>query len=185
MKLLLKTTSVHIPEGVKVTAAHRVVTVTGPRGTLTRHFRHLNVDIQVEGNTVKVDSWFAGRKLAAAVRTVCSHIANMMKGVTKGFEYHMRLVYAHFPINVNIPSGGRAIEIRNYLGEKFVRKITLLEGVTVSKTEKDELVLQGNDLEYVAESAALIQQSCAVTNKDIRKFLDGVYVSERTTVVRE
>ena len=61
----------------------------------------------------------------------------------------------------------------------------MLEGVTISKTEKDELVLAGNDVEYVSESAALIQQSCAVTNKDIRKFLDGIYVSERTTVVKE
>jgi large subunit ribosomal protein L9e len=109
----------------------------------------------------------------------------MIKGVVIGFEYHMRLVYAHFPINVSIPAGGHAVEIRNYLGEKIIRRIAMLEGVTISKTEKDELVLQGNDVEYVSESAALIQQSCAVTNKDIRKFLDGIYVSERTTVVKE
>lgn len=34
-------------------------------------------------------------------------------------------------------------------------------------------------------SAALIQQSTTVKNKDIRKFLDGLYVSEKTTVVQE
>jgi len=185
MKLLLKTDTVKIPANVKVSVAHRVVTVTGPRGTLTRNFRHLNVDIQLHENVLKVDCWFAGRKQAAAVRTICSHIANMVKGVMIGFEYHMRLVYAHFPINVSITAGGRAVEIRNYLGEKIVRRISMLEGVTISKTEKDELVLQCNDVEYVSQSAALIQQSCAVTNKDIRKFLDGIYVSERTTVVKE
>ena len=46
----------------------------------------------------------------------------------------------------------------------------------------DCLSLQGNSIEAVSQSAALIQQSTTVKNKDIRKFLDGLYVSEKTTV---
>ena len=42
--------------------------------------------------------------------------------------------------------------------------------------------MQGNSIEAVSQSAALIQQSTTVKNKDIRKFLDGLYVSEKTTV---
>jgi large subunit ribosomal protein L9e len=58
------------------------------------------------------------------------------------------------------------------------------EGVTIasSTTQKDELVLTGNDLEAVSQCAADIQQSCLVKNKDIRKFLDGIYVSERNVL---
>jgi large subunit ribosomal protein L9e len=57
------------------------------------------------------------------VRTITSHITNMMIGVTKGFEYKMKLVYAHFPINVDCQKteGSKIknrIEIRNYLGQK-------------------------------------------------------------------
>jgi large subunit ribosomal protein L9e len=60
----------------------------------------------------------------------------------------------------------------------------MAEGVDVeaSKNVKDELVLTGNSLENVSQSAADIQQICRVRNKDIRKFLDGIYVSERTNV---
>lgn len=60
-------------------------------------------------------------------------------------------------------------------------------GVTVinSKAQKDELILEGNSIEDVSRSAALIQQSTTVKNKDIRKFLDGLYVSEKTTVVQD
>ncbi|MDK3206186.1 50S ribosomal protein L6, partial [Escherichia coli] len=58
-------------------------------------------------------------------------------------------------------------------------------GVTVTNSkQKDELIVEGNDIEKVSRSAALIQQSTTVKNKDIRKFLDGLYVSEKTTVVQ-
>ena len=72
----------------------------------------------------------------------------------------------------------------NFLGEKLVRRITLGEGVEVesSKTVKDELILSGNSIENVSQSAADIQQICRVRNKDIRKFLDGIYVSERGNI---
>jgi large subunit ribosomal protein L9e len=73
-----------------------------------------------------------------------------------------------------------------------VRKVDMLEGVTcsVSTAQKDELILIGNDIQNVSQSgmclvltnpllAALVNQSCLVKNKDIRKFLDGMYVSEK------
>ncbi len=53
---------------------------------------------------------------------------NLIKGVTLGFEYKMRLVYAHFPISVNIENEGTKVEIRNFLGEKRVRVVNLLPG---------------------------------------------------------
>lgn len=68
--------------------------------------------------------------------------------------------------------------------ELFCCRVKMAPGVTVrnSKNQKDELILEGNSLEDVSRSAALIQQSTTVKNKDIRKFLDGLYVSEKTTV---
>lgn len=76
---------------------------------------------------------------------------------------------------------------RNFLGEKIVRTVVMHEGVDVeaSKTQKDELLILGNSLEGVSQSAADIQQICRVRNKDIRKFLDGLYVSERGNIVEE
>ncbi|EPS73807.1 hypothetical protein M569_00950, partial [Genlisea aurea] len=68
-----------------------------------------------------------------------------------------------------------------------VRKVDMLEGVTVLRSEKvkDELILDGNDIELVSRSAALINQKCHVKNKDIRKFLDGIYVSEKGVIAEE
>nr|GME09629.1 60S ribosomal protein L9-like [Ipomoea batatas]GME09644.1 60S ribosomal protein L9-like [Ipomoea batatas] len=136
---------------------------------------------------LKVDAWFGSRKTTAAIRTALSHVENLITGVTKGYRYKMRFVYAHFPINASITNTNKSIEIRNFLGEKKVRKVDMLEGVSVVRSEKvkDELVLDGNDIELVSRSCALINQKCHVKNKDIRKFLDGIYVSEKGTIVEE
>merc|ERR1711893_455599 len=157
-------------------------------GTLRRSFKHLSVDIRkINKKELLVEKWFGIKKELAAVRTVCSHIENMIKGVTKGFRYKMRSVYAHFPINVAISEGNQLVEVRNFLGEKFTRQVRMMKGVTceASKAQKDEFILEGNDIELVSRSAALIQQSTTVKNKDIRKFLDGIYVSEKGHVVED
>uniref|UniRef100_A0A0E0FZU7 WAT1-related protein n=1 Tax=Oryza nivara TaxID=4536 RepID=A0A0E0FZU7_ORYNI len=180
-----------IPSGVTVHVAAKVVTVEGPRGKLTRNFKHLNLDFQlleVEGvRKLQVDAWFGTRRTMAAIRTAISHVQNLITGVTKGYRYKMRFVYAHFPINASITNSNTAIEIRNFLGEKKVRKVDMLEGVTILRSEKvkDELVLDGNDIELVSRSAALINQKCHVKNKDIRKFLDGIYVSDKGTITED
>jgi len=182
MKVLLATDYYTIPEGVELWVKSRQVTVKGPRGRLQRNFKHLNVDLRKveDGRKVRVDIWFSKGKEKAAIRTVMSHIENMVVGVTKGYRYKMRLAYAHFPINVNLVKG-KTVEIRNFLGEKRTRRIEMLGDTTITRSEeiKDQLELEGNDLELVSRSAALVHQSCLVRRKDIRKFLDGIYVSEK------
>ncbi|RWS13208.1 60S ribosomal protein L9-like protein [Dinothrombium tinctorium] len=188
MKTISANQSVKIPEGVNVSVKNRRVTVTGPRGSLSRSFNHTQLDIKMVGKRkLEVQKWFGTRKELATVRTVCSHIENMIKGVTKGFLYKMRSVYAHFPINVTTHESNTLVEIRNFLGEKYIRRVRMQPGVkcTNSTSMKDELIIEGNDIELVSRSAARIQQSTTVKNKDIRKFLDGIYVSEKTTVVPE
>eukprot|EP00308_Calcidiscus_leptoporus_P003909 CAMPEP_0119361216 /NCGR_PEP_ID=MMETSP1334-20130426/8584_1 /TAXON_ID=127549 /ORGANISM="Calcidiscus leptoporus, Strain RCC1130" /LENGTH=113 /DNA_ID=CAMNT_0007376173 /DNA_START=286 /DNA_END=627 /DNA_ORIENTATION=- len=112
---------------------------------------------------------------------------NAVIGVTKGFLYKMRFVYAHFPINVAIVNKDKRVEIRNFLGEKVVRVVDALGDVTVKRSAdvKDEIVLQGNDIDDVSRTCALIQQICAVKRKDIRKFLDGIYVSYKGNVLED
>merc|ERR1711937_598708 len=163
--------------------------VTGKLGSLTREFKHIPMECrkitktegeeEVEKNYVQVDLWFATRKQLACVRTVCSHIENMIVGVTRGFLYKMRFVYSHFPINVSL--SGDNVEIRNFLGERRVRRVKLLPGVKYVRTAdvKDQIELSGIDITQVSLTAAKIQQATNVRHKDLRKFLDGIYVSEK------
>ena len=186
---------VEIPEGVDVTIDRRVVTVKGPRGTLTKSLRHLQLDIQIKSNKNKkgvakeicVARWFGKRPDIACLNTAKSTIRNMMNGVLRGYRYKLRFAYAHFPINVSVE--GQQVEIRNFLGEKRVRRQTIPDEVKVYRTEqakvKDELVLEGIDLQAVSQTAAQLHEQCLVKNKDIRMFLDGIYVQTKEFIVKD
>ena len=184
MRTIHSSRSIDVPSDVKVEVKSRVVTVTGPLGTLTRSFKHLDFDLRKadDGKQILLDVWFGNRKSVASIGTISSHIENMITGVTKGYKYKMRFCYAHFPINVtSVKNAGRdTVEIRNFLGEKQVRRVQLLDGVSYFRTPdvKDQIEISGIDISKVSLSCAQIQQSTLVKNKDIRKFLDGIYVSE-------
>merc|ERR1711971_1239759 len=162
------------------------VEVEGKHGKLTRDFKHLPIELwtAASGHEVRARMYFAKSKQLSMLRSVCSHINNLFDGVENKFEYRMRLVYAHFPINAAITNNGSTIELRNFLGEKIVRTVNMLPGVKVEKSAstKDEIVVTGADIDTTSRSAALIRQSCLVKDKDIRKFLDGVYVSSHGVV---
>jgi ribosomal protein L6P/L9E len=126
MKTILSSATMDIPDGVKIKIHAKIIEVEGPRGKLTRNFKHLQLDFQLITDEesgkrkLKVEAWFGSRKTSAAIRTALSHVENLITGVTKGYRYKMRFVYAHFPINASITNGSKAIEIRNFLGEKKV-----------------------------------------------------------------
>ncbi|KAF4655223.1 hypothetical protein FOZ61_007693 [Perkinsus olseni] len=182
MKTIHSQIDIKVPEDVKVTLKSRHIVVSGKYGKLERTFRHIPVDMKLVdgGRKITVEMWFGLTKSKACIRTVCSHIENMITGVRQRYQYKLRFVYAHFPINSNITNNGSTIEIRNFLGEKVVRTVDMMPGVSVRKSDdvKDEVIVEGADLELVSRSAALIHQSTLVRHKDIRKFLDGIYVTQ-------
>jgi len=88
---------------VKVHIKTRIVTVEGPRGKLVNNLGHLSVSFSTpEKDKIFVELHHGSRKNVATLRTVRTIINNMIIGVTKGYKYKMRYVYAHFPINVNM-----------------------------------------------------------------------------------
>ena len=93
----------------------------------------------------------------------------------------MKFAYAHFPIQSNLTNNNKSIEIKNFLGERYVRKIDALEGCSFERKEdqKDEITVKGIDLENVSLTCALITQSVQAKNKDLRQFLDGIYSSDK------
>merc|ERR1712139_683142 len=182
MKVVNAKNQVKVPAGVTVEVKSRVVKVTGPRGNLQKSFKHMSVDIyKPQDDIVQVEKWFASSREMALIKTASSHIQNMIDGVTKGYEYRMKMVYAHFPTNVQIANDSKSLDIVNFIGQKVKFHVDALEGVEVKRDPKanTEILISGNDVEHVSKTCALINQKCAIKNKDIRKFLDGIYVSNK------
>merc|ERR1711934_29337 len=179
MKNLHSKLVVTIPDGVTVDIKSRNVVVKGPRGTLSKSFKHMQVDLfKPDENTIKIEKWFSLSKEQAVIKTCSSHIQNMITGVTKGFKYRMKMVYAHFPTNAQIANDNKSVDMVNFIGQKVKFHIDAYEGVKIERDPEanTELIITGNCIEGVSKTCALINQSCAVKRKDIRKFLDGVYV---------
>lgn len=88
---------------MKVHIKTRIVTVEGPRGKLVNNLGHIAVSFSHPSkDIINIEMHHGSRKAVATLRTVRSIINNMIVGVTKGYKYKMRYVYAHFPINVNL-----------------------------------------------------------------------------------
>ena len=116
------------------------------------------------------------KRQRAMVGTLASHIGNMIAGVTKGYEYRMKVVYSHFPIQLKAASG--ELVISNFLGERKSRSARILDGVKVDVL-KDEVVVTGINKENVGQTMANIEQATRVRGFDIRVFQDGVYLVEK------
>ncbi len=167
---------VEIPEGVEVTIEGNLIKVRGPKGELERELRYPGVRIFTEDGKVVVFKEFPRRRDIAIARTFKAHIANMIRGVTEGFTYRLKVLYSHFPMTVKVQ--GDEVIIENFLGEKNPRKAKILPGVTV-KVMGQEIVVESIDKEKAGQTAANIEQATKINKWDRRVFQDGIYIVEK------
>jgi large subunit ribosomal protein L6 len=167
---------VKIPEGVTVRMEDNLVKVTGPKGMLMREMYYPNVSISVSGNEFTITTESGRKKILAVVGTFAAHLQNMCSGVTKGYQYRMRVVYSHFPIQLKL--AGDRVEIGNFLGEKRSRWARIEKDVKVA-LGADEVTVTGIDKEAVGKTAANIEHATRIRERDPRVFQDGVYIIER------
>ena len=164
---------VEFPAGVKVKLEEKKITVTGEKGEVVRDFNHSKLELTLKDGGLRVWVVSPKKKKASLVTTISSHVRNMIKGVTQGFTYKLKIVFVHFPMTVRIQN--KKVLIQNFLGERKHREAEIIGKVNVS-VERDDVIVKGVDIEEVGQTAANIQQATKIRNKDLRKFMDGVYV---------
>ena len=169
---------IEIPDDVSAETDHLELTVEGPNGSVTRRLWYPDVEVTVEDGVVAIASENEDAKTNATVGTFESHVANMIHGVTDGWEYTMEVYYAHFPMQVTVE--GDEVIIENFLGERAQRR-TPIRGDTDVQVDGETVTLTGSDKEAVGQTAADIEQLTKVTDKDTRVFQDGVYIVEKPT----
>ena len=177
-----------IPDEVSAEMDHLDLTVDGPNGSVTRRLWYPDVSVSVDsvpseteqsgdGETVEavvIESEVDNAKTMSTLGTFESHVENMFYGVTEGWEYEMEVFYSHFPMQVNVE--GDEVVIENFLGERAPRRTTI-HGDTDVDVSGEKITLSGPSIEDVGQTAADIEQLTRVTDKDVRVFQDGVYIT--------
>ncbi|HEX2614282.1 MAG TPA: 50S ribosomal protein L6, partial [Nitrososphaera sp.] len=161
----------------KVTKEGNVIAVKGKLGTVKKDFTKLPATITVEGNKITIKPYGKRKHDLAVTNTARSIIASMIKGVEKGYTYKLKVIFAHFPISVKVK--GKQVHVENFFGERAARVATIIGENTKVNIAGEDVLIQGPSLEDVSQTAANIELSTKIKDKDQRVFLDGLYVYSR------
>ena len=165
---------IKIPQDIEVVVDDETVKVKGEKGSVEKKFYHPKIELKKSDNEIVMVSKNDTKKVLATMGTWKSHLKNLFKGVTEGFEYKMKISYVHFPMNVAVEEN--RVVIKNFLGQKSPRYAKILEGVDV-KIDGDEIILKGIDREKVGQTAGNIENATRLLKKrDRRKFSDGIFI---------
>jgi len=139
-----------IPDGVKVTYHSRSLKVKGPKGELSRDINP-NVDIGVNDDFINVIP--SGMKQARAMQGLTrTLVANMMVGVTQGFERGLEVIGVGYRVAL------KENVLTLTLGYSHPVVYKLPEGISASVDKKNRIVLSGIDKELLGATAATIRE---------------------------
>ncbi len=140
-----------IPAGVKVVKEGNLITVEGPRGTLQRTLhRDMHVDVGPDVVTVaRPTNLPVHRSLHGVTRSV---IANMVRGVTQGFEKQLTIVGTGY--RAAVANGRLTLSV----GYSHPVEITPPKGVTIETPTPTSIIIRGSDKEAVGQVAADIRK---------------------------
>ncbi len=141
---------VEIPAGVTVTLNGNTVTVKGPKGELTRTF-HSDIEIKVEDNNVVVNRPSDEKLHRSLHGTTRAIIANMVEGVSKGFERNLELI----GVGYRAQKQGKKLVLN--VGYSHPVEIEPEEGIEIEVPANTKISIKGTDKERVGALAANIR----------------------------
>ncbi|KRG75148.1 50S ribosomal protein L6 [Stenotrophomonas ginsengisoli] len=139
---------VALSKGVELTVAPELITVKGPKGTLSVP-KSAGIEVVVEDGVATLKTENA--ELVALTGTIRAILSNMVKGVTEGFEKKLELV------GVGYRAAMQGKDLNLSLGFSHPVVFVAPEGVTLSTPTQTEILVQGADKQAVGEAAAKIR----------------------------
>lgn len=141
---------VELPQGVEFSQSGRTVSLKGSKGSLSLQ---LNSEIELvhDENTLMVKARSGSRFATAISGTTRALLANMVQGVTEGFEKKLQLV----GIGYRVQFQGNKLNLT--LGFSHPVDFTVPEGITIETPSQTEIVVKGMDKQLVGQVAAEIR----------------------------
>ncbi len=168
--------SIDLPSGLSGSFQSGQLVITGPLGKVIQDFSKIPVGIKIEGSKIEITTTGSRRTDNAILNTARSLITNAIHGVQFGYEYKLKVIFAHFPVTVKVQ--GNKVLVENFYGERSPRVAEII-GDTKVQVQGEDIIVNGVSIKDVGQTAANLEQATTVKRKDQRVFLDGVYVYER------
>jgi large subunit ribosomal protein L6 len=140
--------AIDLPQGVTATIAGELVTVKGAKGTLSLA---LKAGVSVAQNEKTLAVSFAGEESRPQAGATRAHLANMVLGVTKGYEKKLELQGVGFRAAVQ----GKSLNLT--LGFSHPVSYPVPEGITIETPTQTEIIIKGIDRQKVGQVAAEIR----------------------------
>lgn len=164
---------IKIPQNCTVTIEPTQIKVKFGSEEHSVNFNSKKLKAELKDGSIIIDTKKKERRETYAMaNAVGKHLKNILAGNITPYQKKMQVIYAHFPISVEIKSG--KVIIKNFLGEK-VPRVANIVGKTAVTISGQELTIKGNNIEHVGQTAANIIQSVRIVGKDRRVFQDGIY----------
>jgi large subunit ribosomal protein L6 len=141
---------VEVPKGVDITNASGVVKVKGPKGELSLRLND-GVDVKVADGKAQVSARTSARTARAVSGTTRALLANMVSGVTKGFEKKLELV----GVGYRAQAQGKKLNLT--LGFSHPVVFAVPDGITIETPSQTEIIVRGSDRQRVGQVAANIR----------------------------
>ncbi|MBE9531939.1 MAG: 50S ribosomal protein L6 [Proteobacteria bacterium] len=138
---------INIPDGVKVTLDGNVVSVTGSKGSLKQELRD-EISVKIDGSVITVSRNNDERESVAFHGLMRSLVANMVTGVTEGFEKKLEIIGVGYRAEV------KGSDINLLLGYSHPIKYSLPDGISASVDKQTLISIMGADKQLVGQVAA-------------------------------
>jgi len=142
--------AVAIPSGVTANVAGKTISVKGPKGTL-QLMVHDDVAVKMEGGEVQVDPRSDTKRARAMWGMTRALLANVVTGVTKGFERRLEITGVGYRAAVQ----GKNLQLSLGYSHEVVYPIP--EGIAIATPRPTEIVVTGIDKQKVGQVAAEIR----------------------------
>lgn len=182
-KILIKGSQVKIPSNVEIHLDGSLIKAKGPKGSFEKNLFSPGIKFERKDDTLFILPM--AKKITKShktiINTISSHTKNMIIGVLHGFEANLKICSGHFPMSVSIDN--KMLIIKNFFGEKVPRKAQLPDSVS-AKIDGDIIRVSGCDKNLVGQTAAIIERTCRIRNRDRRRFQDGIWLMEKAHEVK-
>ncbi len=142
---------VPLPQGVTATVSSDAVTIKGGKATISLPLNARHVRVVQDGNALKVERASEERQADMAAGTIRAHLANIVQGVSKGYERKLELV----GVGYRAQAQGKNLNLT--LGFSHPIVYTAPEGVTIETPSQTEILIKGSDIQKVGQVAADIR----------------------------